>query len=97
MELAALVAEQAVLIDTLLVELEALRRQVGRGLVLTAFEMGLWRRDILRERLIHHSDKGCQYTSLRFTQGLADAGSLPPPDQSGTVMTMRWSSHSSAA
>jgi putative transposase len=29
-------------------------------LVLSAFEMGLWRRDIVRDRLIHHSDKGSQ-------------------------------------
>jgi len=29
-------------------------------LVLTAFEMGLWRRDVVRDRLIHHSDKGSQ-------------------------------------
>ena len=27
-------------------------------LVLSAFEMGLWRRDVARNRLIHHSDKG---------------------------------------
>jgi putative transposase len=37
-------------------------------LVLTAFEMSLWRRDVVRHQLIHHSDKGSQYTSLRFTQ-----------------------------
>jgi transposase InsO family protein len=35
-------------------------------LVLTAFEMGLWRRDVARDRLIHHSDKGSRYTSLRL-------------------------------
>jgi putative transposase len=46
-------------------------------LVLTAFEMGLWRRKVVRNRLIHHSDKGSQYTSLRFTQRLADAGVAP--------------------
>jgi putative transposase len=46
-------------------------------LVLTAFEMGLWRRDVVRNRLIHHSDKGSQYTALRFTQRLADAGVAP--------------------
>ncbi len=46
-------------------------------LVLTAFEMGLWRREVVRDRLIHHSDKGAQYTSLRFTQRLADAGVAP--------------------
>ena len=46
-------------------------------LILTAFEMGLWRRDVVRDRLIHHSDKGSQYTALRFTQRLADAGVAP--------------------
>jgi transposase InsO family protein len=46
-------------------------------LVLTAFEMGLWRREVVRDRLIHHSDKGTQYTSLRFTQRLAEAGVAP--------------------
>jgi transposase InsO family protein len=46
-------------------------------LVLSAFEMGLWRRDVMRDGLIHHSDKGSQYTSLRFTQRLADAGAAP--------------------
>jgi transposase InsO family protein len=38
---------------------------------------GLWRRDMVRDRLIHHSDKGSQYTSLRVTQRLADAGAAP--------------------
>jgi transposase InsO family protein len=46
-------------------------------LVLTASEMGLWRREVVRDRLIQHSDKGSQYTSLRFTQRLVDAGVAP--------------------
>jgi len=46
-------------------------------LVLSALEMGLWRREVVRNRLIHHSDKGSQYTSLRFTQRLAAAGVAP--------------------
>jgi putative transposase len=29
-------------------------------LVLSALEMALWRRDVVRNRLIHHSDKGSQ-------------------------------------
>lgn len=32
--------------------------------------------------MIHHSDKGCQYTALRFTQRLSDAGVAP---STGTV------------
>lgn len=46
-------------------------------LVLSALEMGLWRREVTRGGLIFHSDKGSQYTSLRFTQRLADAGVAP--------------------
>jgi putative transposase len=46
-------------------------------LVLTAFEMGLWRREVVRNQLIFHSDKASQYTSLRFTQRLVDAGVAP--------------------
>ena len=43
-------------------------------LVLAALEMGLWRRAVIREQLVHHSDRGAQYTALRFSQRLADAG-----------------------
>lgn len=50
---------------------------MSTDLVLSALQMGLWRRDVVRDRLIHHSDKGSQYTSLRFTQRLADAGVAP--------------------
>jgi putative transposase len=46
-------------------------------LMLTAFEMRLWRREVVQDQLIHHSDKGSQYTSLRFTQRLADASVAP--------------------
>ena len=46
-------------------------------LVLSAFEMALWRRDVVREQLVHHSDKGSQYTALSFTQRLVDAGVSP--------------------
>jgi transposase InsO family protein len=46
-------------------------------LVLTAFEMGLWRREVVQDQLIHHSDNGSQYTSLRFTHRLADASVAP--------------------
>ena len=46
-------------------------------LVLSAFEMALWRRDVGHAQLIHHSDKGSQYTSLAFTQRLVDAGVDP--------------------
>lgn len=47
-------------------------------LPLDALEMALWQRG--RDRsvppgtLIHHSDRGCQYTSFRYTSRLADLG-----------------------
>ena len=46
-------------------------------LVLTALEYALWSRDVRAGQLVHHSDKGCQYTAIRFTQRLADAGVAP--------------------
>jgi putative transposase len=47
------------------------------NLVLRALEYGLWSRQVRAGQLTHHSDKGCQYTAVRFTQRLADAGIAP--------------------
>jgi putative transposase len=46
-------------------------------LVLAALDYALRSRNVHDGQLIHHSDKGCQYTALRFTQRLADAGIAP--------------------
>jgi putative transposase len=50
-------------------------------LVLGALEYAIWGRglddDPAQHRLIHHSDRGAQYTAIRFTQRLADAGIQP--------------------
>jgi putative transposase len=46
-------------------------------LVISALDYAIWSRDVRDGRLIHHSDKGGQYTSLRFTQRLLDAGITP--------------------
>jgi putative transposase len=50
-------------------------------LVLGALEYALWGPgldgDPAQRRLIHHSDRGAQYTAIRFTQRLADAGIRP--------------------
>jgi transposase InsO family protein len=43
-------------------------------LVLDALEMAIWRRDLTYGDLIHHSDRGCQYTSFRYSDRLAEAG-----------------------
>jgi len=49
------------------------------SLPLDALEMALWTReraDELVEGLIHHSDAGSQYTSIRYTSRLTDAGAV---------------------
>jgi putative transposase len=50
-------------------------------LVLGAVEYAVWGRgldsDPGQRRLVHHSDRGAQYTAIRFTQRLADAGIQP--------------------
>lgn len=43
-------------------------------LPLDALEMALWQRDVQNGQLIHHSDRGSQYVSLRYTERLAEAG-----------------------
>lgn len=46
-------------------------------LVLSALDYALFSRDVRGGELIFHSDKGCQYTAVRFTQRLVDAGIAP--------------------
>jgi putative transposase len=46
-------------------------------LVLGALEYALWSRRVERERLVVHCDHGAQYTAIRFTQRLVDAGARP--------------------
>jgi putative transposase len=48
-------------------------------LVLDALEMAIWARGSEAELagLVHHSDAGAQYTSIRFTERLAEAGAAP--------------------
>ena len=43
-------------------------------LVLDALEMAVWQRDLQGERLVHHSDRGSQYTSFRYSDRLAELG-----------------------
>lgn len=53
------------------------------ALVLTALNHALRSRDVRDGELIHHSDKGAQYTALRFTQRLIDAGIAPSTGSTG--------------
>ena len=45
-------------------------------LALEALEQALWARDV-KGKLIHHSDRGSQYVSIRYTERLKDAGVEP--------------------
>lgn len=49
------------------------------NLVLGALEYAVWGRGLDGDQpsLIHHSDRGSQYTAIRFTQRLADGGIRP--------------------
>jgi transposase InsO family protein len=46
-------------------------------LVRGALEYALWSRQVERERLVFHCDHGAQYSAIRFTQRLVDAGARP--------------------
>ena len=49
-------------------------RSLHTELVLTALEHALWTRKGPFDGLVHHSDRGVQYLSIRYTERLADAG-----------------------
>lgn len=46
-------------------------------LPLPAFEQAVWAADTDLTGLIHHSDRGSQYTSIRYTERLTELGVLP--------------------
>jgi transposase InsO family protein len=45
-------------------------------LILGALEYSIWTRDVRDGQVVHHSDRGSNYTSLRFAQRLGDHGIL---------------------
>src|SRR3990170_6664986 len=49
-------------------------RSLRTNLVLTALEQALWAREGPFDGLVHHSDRGVQYLSIRYTERLAEAG-----------------------
>lgn len=51
-------------------------------LTLDALEQALWAREV-RGQLIHHSDRGSQYLSIRYTDRLVDAGVDPSVGSTG--------------
>ncbi len=53
-------------------------RTAHTGFVLDALEQALHdRRPLQRSGLVHHSDRGSQYVSIKYTERLADAGIEP--------------------
>lgn len=54
----------------------SLSRSQVTDLVIGALERALERRNVPRGQLIHPSDQGSQYTSVRFSQCLLDAGAV---------------------
>jgi putative transposase len=51
-------------------------RSMHTELVLDALEQALWARSGARG-VVHHSDRGCQYLSIRYTERLAEVGAEP--------------------
>jgi putative transposase len=49
-------------------------RSLRTDLALDALEMAIWRRQAQLDGLVHHSDRGSQYLSIRYTERLAGAG-----------------------
>jgi putative transposase len=51
-------------------------RSLRTDLALDALEMAIWARRGGLEGLVHHSDRGSQYLSIRYTERLAQAGAV---------------------
>jgi transposase InsO family protein len=51
-------------------------RSMSAELVLDALEQAIWSRSGI-EGVVHHSDRGTQYLSIRYSERLADAGAQP--------------------
>jgi transposase InsO family protein len=51
-------------------------RSLRSDLALDALEMALWARGKNADGLVHHSDRGSQYLSIRYSERLAEAGAV---------------------
>jgi putative transposase len=51
-------------------------RSLRTDLALDALEMAIWHRRDGLDGLVHHSDRGSQYLSIRYTERLAEAGAV---------------------
>jgi putative transposase len=64
-------------------------RSLKTELVLDALEQALWSRTDI-EGLVHHSDRGCQYLSIRYGDKLVEAGIDASVGSVAIPMTMLW-------
>ena len=55
-------------------------------LVVDALEMAVWRRRPATGLLVHHSDRGVQYTAISFGKRLKEAGIVPSMGRTGTAL-----------
>ncbi len=54
-------------------------RSMSAELVLDALEQAIWSRSGI-DGVVHHSDRGSQYLSIRYSERLAEAGAQPSGD-----------------
>jgi len=55
-------------------------------LVVGALEMAIWRRRPVAGLLVHHSDRGVQYTAISFGKRLEEVGIVPSMGRTGTAL-----------
>lgn len=63
----------------------AMASRLRTGLVVDALEMALWRRKPAAG-LIHHTDRGVQYTALSFGKRLEEVGIVPSMGRAGSAL-----------
>jgi transposase InsO family protein len=64
-------------------------RSLRSDLVLDALEMALWVRGKNADGFVHHSDRGSQYLSIRYSERLAEAGAVASVGSRGIPTTTR--------
>jgi putative transposase len=62
-----------------------MRDDLTTQLVLDAVNMAEWRREGAIAGVVHHSDRGCQYTSFAFGRRCKDAGIVPSMGRVGSA------------
>ena len=68
----------------------AMEDHMRTELVVDALEMAVWRRKP-SAGLVHHSDRGAQYTAISFAKRLTEVGIVPSMGRTGTALDRaRW-------